>query len=90
MGSSVWHLFEAVVGAILILLGAAAIGGWFSRWRVPRLVGIGDTAFGVMLLLYGLLSQYLWAVLISFAAFVVGATCTVTWLVRRGHQAASR
>jgi uncharacterized membrane protein HdeD (DUF308 family) len=88
MASSAWHVFEAVVGAVFIVLGVAVTTGWTektshpSRWRVPRLVGIADTAFGVMLLFYGLLSHHLWAVLISLAAFVVGATCTITWLVR--------
>lgn len=88
MASSAWHVFEAVVGAVFIVLGVAVISGRIgqsssrSRWRVPRIVGIGDTAFGVMLLFYGLLSHHLWADLISVAACVVGVTCTITWLVK--------
>lgn len=88
MASSAWNVFEAVVGAAFIVLGFAVIAGWTekssrpSRWRVPRIVGIGDTAFGVMLLSYGLFSHHLWADLISLAAFIVGATCTITWLVK--------
>jgi len=88
MASSAWHVFEAVVGVVFIVLGVAVTAGRTekasrrSRWRAPRIVGIGDTAFGVMLLFYGLLSHHLWAVLISIAAFIVGATCTITWLVR--------
>jgi uncharacterized membrane protein HdeD (DUF308 family) len=88
MASSAWHVFEAVVGAVFIVLGVAVISGKTgqssarARWRVPGLVGIADTAFGVMLLFYGLLSHHLWADLISVAACLVGATCTITWLVK--------
>lgn len=88
MGTAVWHLLEIVVGAAMALVGVGVLAGLIkqapvdSRWHAPRLVGTGDAALGVWLLLYGLLSQHLWAVLISLAAFAVGAICMVTWVVK--------
>jgi predicted MFS family arabinose efflux permease len=88
MGSAGLHLFEVVVGALLVLLGVGTVGGWIgqtapsSRWQAPSLIGAGDTALGVALLLFGLLSHYLWAVVISLAAFAVGAICVITWVVK--------
>lgn len=88
MGSTAWHIAGVVVGAVLILAGGAVVGGragqtsLSERWRVSRVIGVADMAIGLALLLFGLFSHHLWAVLISAAAFAVGAICVITWLVK--------
>ena len=82
------HLFEVVAGLVLILLGVATLGGRagravsHSRWQASRLIAIGDMAFGVALLVYGLLYHRLWALLVSAVAFAIGVICVITWMIK--------
>jgi predicted MFS family arabinose efflux permease len=94
MSSAAWHPLGILVGAGLILLGVATFSGWIgrsfarSRWPAPRLIGIADTALGVWLLLFALLSDHLWAVLIGIVAFVIAAICVIAWVVKAVAQRA--
>lgn len=97
MGSAASHFFGTVAGVALVLMGIGVLTGrlsvvragsrWSaSRWNAPRLVGMSDVALGVWLLLFGLLSQHLWAMLIGLAAMAVAMICGITWLVRASRS----
>ncbi|MBO0805402.1 MAG: hypothetical protein J2P25_20270 [Nocardiopsaceae bacterium] len=73
------------IGALVGLIKQAPAG---SRWHAPRLVGTADVALGAWLLLYGLLWNHPWGVLISVVCFAVGAICMVTWLIKAAGRKA--
>lgn len=89
---SALHSLEAAVGAVMVLTGITALNGWGwrasagSRWHAPRLVGTADAAMGVGLLVYGLQPQHDWAGLVFLVAFVFGAICMVTWVVKAARH----